>query len=1770
MIPRPSPCYKGAVKRQNPLLPSPGEGTKPDFLTPERLIPKRYRVLELISSGGLAAVFKVRDEENRQVRALKLLSLADSSPTEVELFKLEFARVSSLRHPSIVRVHDFGSVHSRSTYFVMDYLDGEHFDRALKGQPLGRVAAACLQVCDALSYVHTRGMVHGDIKSSNIIVARDRDSQSPDSGGGVVTLTDFGLARMARDRGLAGGTLAYVAPEVIRGLPVDGRTDLYSLGAMLYEVLTGARLFPGASGDHLLRAHLLSRPVSPRDVNPSLPARVQTVLLRLLEKDPERRFQTSEELAEALMDAAGIPQTITITAPAAVTPLSPELVGRELELEVLRQALVSLRDEARGGVLLVSGGHGAGKSRLMEWLRFTASVEGVRVGYLKCDEQEPYSSVRSPEWSGRLSGTRPAQAKDEGVAEARADDCPSLMRSIYPTYTEQRQPCLVVLEDAHLAPQSFLEELAESVPLTRAFPLLIACTCEPAEMDPRSGERSLLARLRESPATTKVELTPLSRQGVASLVSSMLGVGAPDALVDWVVSASHGVPGTAEELVRQLAVRGHIKRLGQRLVCELPEQAQILSSLSVPETLARQVRALPGAELDFLTAASVAGTVFGLDTVTRLLDRQPDRVAATAAGLIEKGLIRHAGPGRYAFSHAVTMPLVSGLVPVEAAKKLHARMAGLLEEDGETADSGLLARHYDESGQHEKALTARLSAVEAAFDRGFFEVSLSHAEAALPSLRAQGRLDVLRKLLDRALRAAERAGKLDRAVELSEERLGLLAERGTEEHVAAELGIGRLHVRLGRYPDAQARFSAALEVAEQKALESLRAEAMADLAWTLFMVLRYEEALRLIEVAGSLEAVRGAPRLMALVLNRRGVVLARMGRLTESETQLREAVELAETAGDEATTASSLINLGLTLVRMGRVEEAESVQRRACLKAEELGDLTLLSSCYHNLGIARKELLKFDDALESYLKAMELRKRCGDFAGSGRIALNVAVLYRLRGEMGPALRYNEESYRLAREFTPDGDRSVIASNIGEIHGMRGDAAEAEKYYLEALAMKEKAGDLDGAAACATGLGYVFLRSGDVEKALRWAEKAVTTSTEAAVEKISARLLLAEVLASTGRLQEANLEIAAVEAAQPARLPVHEGLLRRVRGIVQERTGQMTDALESFRSSCSVLGGAGDALERARGLFCLGRALIVRSSAMGSANTAAEKGEALKEACSVLEESSRIFERMEAGPERLSCLSALAEAYRETVGVRVSQASPDDAATLLRAAELVNSALPCSAVLDKIMDLAIEKTGAERGLIALVNEESGEMEKVLSRSLEDEAEEDAFEISRTVVKRVAHGGASLLTADACEDPDLKDVKSVARLEIRSVLCVPLRARGKAIGAVYLDNRSVPGAFGARQAGFMEGFADLAGMAVENSRLREELERTNELLSRENVALRKRAALTFRVEQIVGESREMTVVFAAIEKVARVNATVLIVGESGTGKDLVARAIHFNSPRREGPFVAVDCVTIPKDLIEGELFGIEDRVATGVSKRTGYFEQADGGTIFLDEIGDMSHELQAKLLRVLQEREFRRIGGRHSISVDVRIICATNKNLLVESASGRFRPDLYHRISGIPIELPPLRQRKDDIPRLVSFFLSKYCAQNGVYDPPRITPALLKLLREADWEGNVRQLENCIERFVVMCPPGQEVPFDLLPDQLKQKAVGSEAQARPSKAKLKDELQQMEKRLLIEALIRCKGNRSKAARELGISEQGVRHKIQKYGINVRQLGRDSLTE
>ncbi len=1767
---------------------SPGGGSPEDSGIPFRFVPERYSILQSISSRGAVSVFKVLDQESGRVLALKVLGLAGTSPAELELFKLEFARLSALEHPRVVRVYEFGLAGECSVFFTMEFLEGRHFDVALAGRPIGDIVEACLQVCDALHYLHSRRIVHGDIKPSNVLLSVEGRTEGKDRGGNLsLKVTDFGLARMLQEAGVAGGTYSYVAPEVIRGLPVDGRADLYSLGVVLYELLTGSRVFPNATGQHLLRAHLLSRPVSPRDIDPAVPLWMQSAILKLLEKDPGLRYRSAEELAETLRDAMGDKGRLAITDPVPVTLLSPSLTGREKETGMLREAMSTLQTRRRGGLFVLSAGFGSGKTRLLEWLRFTASAEGHRVGFADFGELEADCSTLFLKWSGRIldlhqpGATRdtewsrsqdlPPQARQ---GELGCEECgPSLLGTIFPARSPSFDSCIVILDDIHLASPSLLRGLADFVPTTRVLPVLLVCSYEPEAMEATREKVELRSLLASSPDVVEITLTPLSEGQTLSLVSSVLGMEVSDELESlsaWVHRASQGIPGTAEEILGQLAARGSLRRLGNRLVCSLPDETELLASISVPATLRRKVASLSPEDRDFLRGASIAGNAFSVDDVGVLLGWEPARVASAAAHLKDNDIVRAAESRHYSFVNPAVRSLVYAEAEDETRRVLHEKMAALLEREGVQESAARLAAHYERAGHVEKALVARLKAVESARKMGRHNEALSHAEAALPGLRKRGPSEALGRLLVDAADSAQQLGRHRQASNLMEERLTLVPAGSAEERAEISLRLGGLYMRQSLFGQAEAKLREALDTASKLQLSNLRSEALSDLAWTLFGLSKTDEALFALEEASCLISAGNEPAAAAIVENRRGVVLSKTGLVRESEEAHTEAVRLAELSREPGVLGTCLNNLGLVLLKTGRLKEADAALSRACETTYVAGDAALLSTCYNNLGIVRKERLDLDGALDSYLKSMELRRRCGDFAGSSLTATNVAVLYRLKGEIRQAFRYYQESYRMASEFAPDADRSTSAINMGEIEGMRGNLQEAEKYYLEALAAREKAGDSDGVAFCATGLGYAFMRNGDPEAAVQWARRALDSANQGSRERFAAGLLLVEALSLAGRIEEARAQLDRIVEQEGEATPAMLGIEKRVRGIVLEDAGRLADAVESFRSSCSLLGDAGDSLERARSLFFLGKALLASSSEGVRDETAEQKLQYLREAISVLEESNRILERMEAGPERADCLSFLAVAYRELASLLGSGGVSHEAGILVKVAGLVNSALPLSVVLERIMDMAIEKTGAERGLIALMDQQTGDVEKVLSRSLEGETERDAFEISRTVLRRVAQGGYALLTPDAAGDPELRDVKSVVRLEIRSVLCVPLRARNRLMGAVYLDHRSLPGAFGPREQSFMEGFADLAGMAIEGTRLREELQRAGEILSRENIELRKHVASQHRFDQIIGESPEMKRVFSAMEKVARSSATVLIVGESGTGKELVARAIHSNSERRDRPFVPVNCAAIPRDLIEGELFGIEDRVATGVSKRSGYFEQAGGGTIFLDEIGDMSLELQSKLLRVLQEKEFKRIGGRHNIAVDVRIICATNKNLLQEIANGSFRSDLYYRISGIPIELPPLRQRRGDIPRLVEFFITKYGIINKVDNPPRVTPELMNVLVEADWGGNVRELENCVERFVVMCSPGEEIPLSMLPERLTGLALGRAVKTASGPRKLREEMQELERERLAAALVRHRGNRSRAARELGISEQSVRYKIHKYRLNVRQLCRDAVTD
>ncbi|MGH7772541.1 MAG: sigma-54-dependent transcriptional regulator [Candidatus Binatia bacterium] len=358
-----------------------------------------------------------------------------------------------------------------------------------------------------------------------------------------------------------------------------------------------------------------------------------------------------------------------------------------------------------------------------------------------------------------------------------------------------------------------------------------------------------------------------------------------------------------------------------------------------------------------------------------------------------------------------------------------------------------------------------------------------------------------------------------------------------------------------------------------------------------------------------------------------------------------------------------------------------------------------------------------------------------------------------------------------------------------------------------------------------------------------------------------------------------------------------------------------------------------------------------------------------------------------------------------------------------------------------------------------------------------------------------------------------------------------------------------------AAMKEGAYDYLTKPINNDELIVVVKKALELhrLSREVERLRSQLEIGLHFEEIVGHSRPMRAIFRLVKQVAKSNATVLIQGESGTGKELIARAIHRHSLRHDKPFVAIDCASLPETLLESELFGHMRGAFTGAfSHKKGLFEEAHGGTLLLDEIGETTPAFQLKLLRVLQEGESRPVGGTKNIKVDVRVIAATNKNLRKEVERGAFREDLFYRLAVVPIVIPPLRDRREDIPYLVDRFIRKYCKQNSV-EPKWISANSLRSLADHSWAGNVRELENVIERAVLMSPGTEINPEVLFPDRTE------ETNSRSLHQVTKGVMQVVEKEKIAEALQMTGGNRSRAAKLLGISRAWLYKKLRSYDLS-----------
>ncbi len=501
---------------------------------------------------------------------------------------------------------------------------------------------------------------------------------------------------------------------------------------------------------------------------------------------------------------------------------------------------------------------------------------------------------------------------------------------------------------------------------------------------------------------------------------------------------------------------------------------------------------------------------------------------------------------------------------------------------------------------------------------------------------------------------------------------------------------------------------------------------------------------------------------------------------------------------------------------------------------------------------------------------------------------------------------------------------------------------------------------------------------------------------------------------------------------------------------------------------------------------------------------------------------------------------------------------DEIACLYEITKAIHATLDLRESLYKVLDLLSEYYGMNRGSITLLNPDTSEIHVEVGHGISStEKTRGRYRLGEGITGRVIESGRPMVVPHINDEPlflDKMGTRSGIDTSKISFICVPIKDGQRVIGALSADR-------------IFEGSSPLekdvrlltviSSLIAQKLAMLERINRETDQLREENIRLRRELDKKYHFTNIVGNSRKMQEVFYLITQVAKSNANVLLLGDSGTGKELVANAIHYNSLRCTMPLIKVNCAALPENLVEAELFGYEAGAFTGANReKAGKFELANGGSIFLDEIGSLALESQGKLLRVLQEKELERLGGTRIMKVNVRLIAATNRDLAADVEAGAFREDLFYRLNVYPIYLPALREREADVLLLSDFFLEKYASEYGK-DIKRISTPAIEALTQYHWPGNVRELENCMERAVLLCENHVIHSYHLPPTLQTAKDTGTQQTGSFQKA-----VERFERELLIDSLKTHRGNMRRTAKALKTTERIIGYKVKRYGIDPKQ--------
>jgi len=833
------------------------------------------------------------------------------------------------------------------------------------------------------------------------------------------------------------------------------------------------------------------------------------------------------------------------------------------------------------------------------------------------------------------------------------------------------------------------------------------------------------------------------------------------------------------------------------------------------------------------------------------------------------------------------------------------------------------------------------------------------------------------------------------------------------------------------------------------------------------------------------------------------------------------------------TRSTTVMNVGTVYLQMGKFMVAEKWVLRAIVLFQKQEDVERLSLAYNNLGLVKKNLGELNPARECYFRSIQLARLCRNRKNHIAFLLNVALTYGLEGRTGRAISFFRRAEMAARKAKLPFLVAMACNNLGLQYSIQGKFGEGIRCLTESERIREKLGLRTHLAFTYEYKGLAYLFSKRFSRAEQYLNRAAHLFAESNCVLDQSRC-------------ELYLALRYAEGASPDRaksilkqevqfLPVsfERGLFHYVWALTE-----MTSKTEDLRSCRDSLHEAERLFRKLPALFWLGRLYLLKAKYYESTGH-------LEKASISLQSATNLFSSLGAQKELL-----LLQKWGDTM--KISSDFQDRMAEKLpyRVLMMIKEALSTGdpeEMISKILSATLDFTDMERAVLILTEDPPRIFR---STTIDDSSVQEIVEISQSAMQAVTETGKSFLCLEALSHPFVKSKPSILSNHIMSIICLPLRGPDGILGILYLDSKEGVEALASTENAMLEIFAAIIALSLNRAVA---LEKSLE----ENRFLRNSLDLRKEFPEITGKSEAIKGILKAVQRLRDNDLPVLITGETGTGKELIARVLHFSGAKKNGPFVAVNCSAFSKDLLESELFGHEKGAFTGaIAQKKGLFEEANHGTLFLDEISETPLSMQAKLLRVLQGGEFRRVGGSQTLRSDARIVLATNRDLAKMVESRDFREDLYYRIQGVRIQVPPLRERREDIPLLAAEFL-KDALTTSHRKIRGITSETLDLMKRYSWPGNVRQLKLEIDRIVALTENDWIHPDDLDPHiKNKSKKVSSLGGDHP------ESLSQIEKQLILDRLNEHGWNVIRTARSLGLSRHGLYSKMQRYCIRSQK--------